>query len=137
MRPGSRHLLQILLEDRRALGYRNLLQPASHGAALPEGNQSVRGADVLHPVALLTVGTRYQRSANLAMPRGKRVVRPEHRPVTSNVTHRRGIRPALNTAAQILAYRRAEALARPFAYMARSRPLEMGNPSMIGALPAN
>src|ERR1035438_5719120 len=54
------------------------------------------------------------------MPRGKRTIRPDLRPVTSRLTHRRGPRPRPNEVAHSLERRRARTSARPPVYMDRS-----------------
>ena len=67
-----------------------------------------------------SIGTRYHSPFQSAIPSGKRVTRPERRPVTSSVTQRSGASPRPNTAAHSRDSRRAVASARPPGYMARS-----------------
>ena len=66
-----------------------------------------------------SIETRYECPSKLAIPRGKRVIFPDRRPGTSRVTQRLGVSPRPNTAAQKRAYRRAVALPRFPAYIAR------------------
>ena len=78
---------------------------------------------VAHPSAARTfltqlhcspsIGTRYHRPPQSAIPSGKRTIRPERRPATSRVTQRFGISPRPNAAAHRCASRRAGAPAIP------------------------
>src|SRR5689334_2455431 len=72
-----------------------------------------------------SIGTRYQRPSQSAIPSGKRRIRPDRRPVTSSVTQRLGRIPQSNTRAQQRENHRAVALPCPPAYMARRRSSEM------------
>jgi hypothetical protein len=135
VRPGSGDLLQVPLEYRWPIADRNLSEPAGHPRpcrrmTCPRAARTF--CTQLHRSP--SIDTRYHWSASLAMPRGKRVVRPERRPDTSSVTQRRGARPRLNTAAQIRASRRAVASAWPPEYMARSRSGEIAQVSIVGPL---
>ena len=57
-----------------------------------------------------SMGTRYQRPSQSAIPSGKRRVCPDRRPVTSSVTQRLGRMPRSNTRAQHRENRRAAVL---------------------------